>query len=133
MNRLPPDPDDAVDNDVVWKLVDSIPASRASARFAERTLRAARLDQEAAKPWWKSISLPLPLAGLCAATAAVILIFSQNGDTPDSQSSPKLANTDDSSETFAAVQEAAEIEALLAAVDQLDDFSDHELATLIGF
>ncbi|MEO5715284.1 MAG: hypothetical protein ABIT37_17530 [Luteolibacter sp.] len=127
MNRNITPPDDSWESDAVWQLLDQAAPKAASARFADDVVRAARLAGEV-KPWWSRLLSPAPLAGLAAATAALAFsAFSLFGpsagtyvDVPDS---PQAAN----------IQEIAETETLIAAVDHLDDFSDTELVSLIGF
>ena len=73
---------------------------------------------------------PAPLAGLSAATALVIFaVVSWVG--PSSQSGFGSGFAD--SAQAAEIQDIAETETLIAAVEQLDDFSDTELVSLIGF
>jgi hypothetical protein len=137
MNRpshqpLPPS-DDSWESDELWKLLDHASAVEPGPRFAADTLRAARLDG-ARDPWWKAWFAPAPLTGLATAAAAVALTFlalnhrnagndSRIADTPE----PVAENS------LASIQEFADAELLNAAVDHLDDFSDHELVSLIGF
>jgi hypothetical protein len=129
MNRKPHNEDASWENDAVWKLLDQAPPATASPRFADDTVRAARLAGQPA-PWWKRLLTPAPLAGLAAATAAcVIAVISFQNDTPASKN--HIAVVD--SAAFAEIQEIAETETLISAVDHLDDFSDVELASLIGF
>lgn len=123
MIRNSPPPDDSWESDAVWQLLDQAPPKSAGARFAENTVRAARLPEEA-KPWWSRLLSPAPLAGLAAATAALTFaVISLVGSTTSSLDSPQAV----------AIQDIAETETLIAAVDQLDDFSDNELVSLIGF
>lgn len=129
MNRKPQNEDASWENDAVWKLLDQAPPATASPRFADDTARAARLAGQPA-PWWQRLLAPAPLTGLAAATAAcVIAVISLQNDTPASNN--PIAAVD--SNAFAEIQEIAETETLISAVDQLDDFSDVELASLIGF
>ncbi|MEO7097801.1 MAG: hypothetical protein ABI162_00455 [Luteolibacter sp.] len=125
MNRNSSPPDDSWESDAVWKLLDQAAPPIASARFTDEVVRAARLADEV-KPWWSRLLSPAPLAGLAAATAAltfsVISLFGPSAVTP-TVDSPQAAN----------IQEIAETETLIAAVDHLDDFSDTELVSLIGF
>ncbi len=101
----------------------------AGARFADDTVRAARLSADV-KPWWSRMLAPVPLAGLAAATAALaIAMISLVG--PSETAVIQTAVLD--SPHAVAIQDIAETETLIAAVDQLDDFSDHELVSLIGF
>ena len=130
MNRTPFQNDDSWENDAVWKLLDQSPPATASPRFVNDTVRAARLAGQGAS-WWSRIFAPLPLAGLAAATAAcVIAVISLQNDTP-AANGDRIAAVD--SNAYAEIQEIAETEALLSAVDDLDKFSDVELVSLIGF
>lgn len=129
MNRQPHHSDKSWENDAVWKLLDQAPPAVASPRFADDTVRAARLAGQPAA-WWKRLLTPVPLAGLAAATAAVVItVLSLSGTAPDPGS--QTASADPAG--FAEIQEIAETETLISAVDQLDDFSDVELVSLIGF
>jgi hypothetical protein len=131
MNHHSTPPDDPCESDAVWQLLDRVPPAAAGTRFVEDTVRMARLTVEI-KPWWHRLLAPLPVVGITAAGAAVIFaltLISQVG--PEKISSPQLAALD--SPQAAAIQDIAETETLLAAVDQLDDFSDNDLVGLIGF
>jgi hypothetical protein len=129
MNRKPLNNEESWENDTVWKLLDQAPPAVAGPRFADDVVRAARLTGQA-QPWWKRIFSPAPLAGLTAATAALAFAVVQ-WTTPATgdNSYVNLAN----SEHAAEIQEIAETETLITAVDHLEDFSDTELASLIGF
>jgi hypothetical protein len=130
MNRKPFQNDDSWENDPVWKLLDQSPPATAGPRFADDTERAARLAGQGAS-WWSRVLAPLPLAGFAAAAAAcVIAVVSLRNDTP-ADNGGHIAVVD--SNAFAEIQEIAETEALLSAVDNLDKFSDVELVSLIGF
>ncbi len=132
MNRKPHQTDDSLEtleSDAVWKLLDQAPLQAASPRFLDDTVRAARL-MEAPQPWWKRLFAPAPLAGLAGATAALVFTITQlTGPAPEPEKTAALFE----SEQAAAIQEIAAAETLIAAVDHLDDFSDHELVSLIGF
>jgi hypothetical protein len=129
MNRTPLQHDESWENDPVWKLLDQSPPATAGPRFADDAVRAARLAGQGS-PWWSRVLAPLPLAGLAAAAAAcVIAVLSLQNDTPAAGN--QVAAVD--SGAFAEIQEIAETEALLTAVDHLDQFSDVELVSLIGF
>lgn len=134
MNRHPPNSDDSLDSDPVWKLLDQAPAPRASERFMERTLRVTRLNAGEVVPLWRKFLCPAPLLGLSGAVAALLLVF-MTGSGPEHDAAVIVHTGGGGAEieNFAAIQEAAEMEALLAAVDQMEDFSDHELVRLIGF
>lgn len=127
MNRNSPPPDDSWESDAVWKLLDQATPKAAGAQFVDETVRAARLSADV-KPWWSRMLAPAPLAGLAGVTAAIgFAVITMVGPTSSIQSivsdSPQAA----------AIQDIAETEMLIAAVDHLDDFSDNELVSLIGF
>jgi hypothetical protein len=129
MNRNNHPPDDSWQSDAVWKLLDQVPPATASPRFVDATARAARLDIEA-KSWWSRLISPSArLAGLAASAAAVVLAVTFLGTSPKTD----FHAADLNSSHAAAIQEIAETETLIAALDQLDDFSDYELVSLIGF
>ena len=129
MNRNSLPPDDSWESDAVWKLLDQAPPKAAGARFADDTVRAARLSM-AAKPWWSRLFSPVPLAGLAAATAALAFaVVSWVGPLPE----PGIQTAMQDSPQAVVIQEIAEAETLIAAVDHLEDFSDNELVSLIGF
>jgi hypothetical protein len=129
MNRKPLHTDESWENDAVWKLLDQVPPLSAHPRFVDDTLRAARLTANDASPWWRRAFSPIPLAGFAAAaTAVIVAIFSWVQPLPDSNNS-SLADSRQAAE----IQDIAEAETLIAAVDHLDAFSDTELVSLIGF
>ncbi len=129
MNRNPSPSDDSWESDAVWRLLDQVPPRIAGSRFADDTVRAARLFPEAG-PWWSRLLSPAPLTGL-AATAAVLTLAVMSLMGPGSPSGGQVAMQD--SPQAVALQDIAETETLIAAADQLDDFSDNELVSLIGF
>ena len=129
MNRQPHQSDESWENDAVWKLLDQAPPATASPRFADDTVRAARLAGQSA-PWWKRLLTPAPLAGLAAATAAMVITVIGLTNTA-SDTVTQIASVDPAG--FAEIQEIAETETLICAADHLDDFSDVELVSLIGF
>lgn len=129
MNHNPLPPDDSWESDAVWRLLDQSPIKTASARFASDTVRLARLAVDDA-PWWSRLFAPAPIAGLAGVTAALsFAAFFWLG--PMSESDAPLAALQ--SAQAVAIQEIAETETLIAAADHLDDFSDKELISLIGF
>ena len=118
--------DDSWESDAVWKLLDASPPSVASPRFADETMRAVRLLPEP-KSWWSRLFAPIPLVGLAGSTAAVVFALVTMSQPP--------VNTIAALDTPQGytIQDIAESETLIAAADQLDDFSDNELVSLIGF
>lgn len=129
MNRKHLNHDDAWENDAVWKLLDQAPPASAGPRFVEQVVRAARLAGQPL-PWWQRLFAPAPLAGLAAATAALAFsVVSWIGPAPQ----PHLPTAQLHGSPAAEVQDLAESVTLIAAADQLDDFGDTELVSLIGF
>jgi hypothetical protein len=129
MNRTPPPPDDSWETDAVWKLLDQAQPKAAGARFADDTVRTARLSVET-KSWWSRLFSPAPLAGLAAATTALAFaVISLVGPAPTAGIQTAVLD----SPQAVAIQDIAETETLIAAADHLDDFSDNELVSLIGF
>ncbi len=126
MKREPHHTDDSWESDAVWNLLDQAPPATASARFAADTVRAAKL-LPVVKPWWSRLLAPVVGTGLAGATAAIV--FALIG--PSSEAVNTVAALD--SPQAVAIQDIAETEVLIAAADQLDDFSDNELVSLIGF
>ena len=110
MNRKPSQTDESWETDAVWKLLDQAPPATAGPRFVDNTMRAARLANQR-RSWWKLLLSPVPLAGLAAASAAIVIsVVSLLPHAPQPVT-----------------------QTLIAAADHLDDFSDTELVSLIGF
>ena len=130
MHRKPLQPDDSWETDAVWKLLDQAPPATPGPRFVHDTVRAARLTGQA-QPWWQRLLAPAPLAGFAAASATILVFAVLSWIGPSPESASQTATLD--SQQAAAIQDIAETETLIAAVDQLDDFSDTELVSLIGF
>ncbi len=131
MNRTPLPSDDSWESDAVWKLLDQAQPLTPSARFVDDTVRAAKLCQPE-KSWWSKLFAPMPLAALAGATAAVAFgLISIPGPHSSGTSQGDVAVID--SQHAVDIQEIAETETLIAATDRLDDFSDTELVSLIGF
>lgn len=129
MNRKPIQTDESWENDAVWKLLDQAPPVTASPRFVDNTVRAAKLAGPA-EPWWKKLLSPMPLAGFAGATAALVFSLSSVFGPETAPASNSIASD---SLRKAEIQDIAETETLIAAADHLDEFSDNELVTLIGF
>ncbi len=116
--------------DATWKLLGEAEPSRASGRFADDTLRAVKLLPEA-DPWWPKILTFSPWAGVAACGALAVFLFMNGADEGAGQKDPVVTVT--SEEKWVAIEEVAEAEMLAAAADDLDSFSDQELASLVGF
>ena len=71
--------------------------------------------------------MPLGLAGAAAAIGLMVFL-SSNENNVSREASARFDSPD-----AVAIQDIAELETLIAAADQLDDFSDTELVSLIGF
>ncbi len=132
MNRDPQDPQSTEEQDAVWKLLAKAPAPTASPYFVQKTTRLA-METPQAKPWWVGWwTKALPLGGLAAAAAAIALTVSGvlqtttpgDGDSGIAQHQSPQAQ---------AIQDIAETEMLIAASDNLNEFTDQELVALIGF
>lgn len=128
MNQPSQETDATFESDSVWKLLEQVPCPVAGPRFVDDTVRAARLAGQKS-PWWRAMLSPAPLAGLAGATAAAVFAFTL-------MSAPDPAGDPDGefvfSEQAAEIQEIAETETLISAVDHLDEFSDTELVAMIG-
>lgn len=130
MKHLPSTPtDESWESDPVWKLLNQAPPAAAGTRFLDDTVRAAKLLGPE-KPWWSRIPVPAALAGLAGAAAAIAFSFSIPGTDRTVATAPAVALD---SPQAAVIQDIAETETLIAAADQLDDYSDNELVSLIGF
>ena len=118
-------PEDAWESDPVWNLLDAAPAPKASPRFTENALRAAR-NSSPNVSWWKSLFAPAPLTGLgtAAALAALAIAF-----FPSSENTP----FPNDSALSAEIEEVTDMENLIASIDHIDELSDSELIALIGY
>jgi hypothetical protein len=132
MNRHPLPNDDSRESDAVWKLLEQAPSRAAGPRFADDTVRAARLAGQAGGAWWQFLLRPLPLAsGAAAAAALAFAVISLRDAAPTDRQLP--GETVAAPQDFSADQQAVvEEEVLYAAVDNLDAFTDSELVCLIG-
>ncbi|MBK1881375.1 hypothetical protein JIN85_03045 [Luteolibacter pohnpeiensis] len=137
MNRSSLPTDDSWENDAVWMLLDQATPQSPSARFVDDTVREARLEGSPS-PWWRQLFGPLQMgiAGTVTAAAAVaigIFVVSKSPTAPAPVPVAKQVVINPASANIAAIEDIAETEVLISAVDRMDDYSDHELVTLIGF
>lgn len=121
-----------LEKDPVWALLRESSARRPSPNFAANVVRAARLESQA-KPWWKSLWLPLTAGGaLAGAAALVVAVISMQTSTPNGSQQevavPKAPDT-----RLAELQDAVDNEVFLAATEHLGKYSDEELVSMIGF
>ena len=121
------DTEEHSEKDDVWKLLDQAPPAQPTAHFSADTVRLARLTGQP-EPWWKRFISPMPIASFAAATAAVTLAFTYFVG-PDDSTSPSVSYSSPQAET---IQEIVETEILIAASDNLHEYSDEELICLIG-
>jgi len=132
MKRSLPPSDDSWESDAIWKLLDQAQPAVSSPRFVDDTVRAARL-MEQEPPFWKKWFFPVSVGGLAATAAAVVAVTMVFAHQQSTSTSSVAAVGVKSSENYAALEDAAETETLLVAADHLDQFSDTELVSLIGF
>jgi len=116
--------------DTTWKLLGEAEPSRASGRFADDTLRVVKLLPEADSWWPKFFSFSAWVGvAACILLTAFMLVNGSDEGNGERDSVAKLT----SEEKWVVIAEVAEAEMLAAAADDLDSFSDQELASLVGF
>lgn len=126
---------DELSHDPIWDLLRQSPSVDASPAFADRVLRAVRHQEHEQAPsfWQKLISTPVwarsALAGTALASVAALAIFALPNAGSFESSVTQMSGVDE----FAVMDEVASQEVLLAATDHLNEFSDLELVSLIGF
>lgn len=116
-----------LDKDSVWALLDRAPLRTASPRFADDVVRAARL-MAPEKPWWQRTPT-LALGSLGAAAAAIAMMLY----SPQPVINPGIGGMAQAHTNFGDLQEIADAETLAFASDHLDQLSDSELVSLVGF
>lgn len=99
----------------------------ANTRFVDEAVRSARLAPQA-ETWWARWLGPAPLTGWATAAALTFAVVCWFGSSPVPISRAVILN----SPQAVVIQDIAETETLLAAVDHLDNFSDNDLVGLIG-
>ena len=121
--------DDAWEKDLVWDLLRESPPRRASAGFANQVMQSVRdSGQVVASSHWRRHVLRSAL-GVAAALAVSFTWWSQSTSEKHDVTATDAVMADE----FEPLEEAVTQQVLLAAADQLHDFSDTELVTLIGF
>ena len=120
-----------IEKDPVWDLLRQGSARRPRPGFAADVVRAARLETPA-KPWWSRLFLPAATGGALAGAAALVTLFAVL--KPETTTvSPPVAGWQAADSSLADLQEDYETEVFLAAAEHLGDYSDEELALMIGF
>lgn len=134
MKTTPPSSPNEQDltHDPIWDLLRQSPSVEPSSAFADNVLRAVRLQEKPVSFWQKCLSTPLwarSAFGLGAVAAAVTLVAVMMPHQDPMSTVVHVTAADE----FADLDEVAHQEVLLAATDHLNEFSDTELVSLIGF
>lgn len=116
------------ESDVTWRLLGKAAPKRASARFADDVVRAVRLLPEADPIWPRILKFSRwSLVAACVVLAASIFI------DPLKTSPNQGPVVEDHKTQWEQIENAAQAELLAAAVEHMDEFSDQDLITMIGF
>lgn len=132
MNRHGKAPEQALEADPVWDLIDQAPTQPASAEFVRKTVQMVR-EQRQQQTWWQrwlASARRRPsasIAGLAAAAACVAFAFTL---LPPKDQAPGEITLD--SPQAEEIQEAIATEMLMAAAENPSEFSDQELVVLLG-
>lgn len=138
------------ENDATWRLLEKAAPKQASGRFADDVLRAVRLLPEEESIWPRILKFSRwSLVAACVVLLTSILIDIAGtdpkklpgvagSDVPSHQETPvrvsgKVSTIADSDARWEQIENVAQAELLTAAADHLDDFSDQDLITMIGF
>lgn len=116
------------ESDATWQLLGKAAPKAASPRFADDVVRAVRLLPEA-DPIWPRI---LKFSRWTLAAACVVLVVSIFMDPADTGSTKPPVAVDNEAK-WEQIEDVAQTELLLAAADHLDEFSDQDLISMIGF
>ena len=120
--------DEWSEGDETWQLLGKAVPKQASGRFADDVLRAVRLLPEA-DPVWPRI---LKFSRWSLVAACVIVVVSIFSD-PVEIGPVKAPSVADHEAQWEKIEDVAQAELLAAAAEHLDDFSDQDLITMIGF
>lgn len=117
------------ENDAVWALLRKSPHQAASAEFSAEVMMAVRQADETWRdsPWTSNVMRVA--IGMAAVLVVAVSWWLQKPQDISGGSGAEVVVVDE----FAPLEEVVTQEVLLAAADQLHDFSDTELVTLIGF
>lgn len=116
------------EGDETWQLLGKAAPKQASGRFADDVVRAVRLLPEA-DPVWPRI---LKFSRWSLAAACVVLAVSIFTD-PLATHPAKPPTVVDNEAQWEQIEDVAQAELLAAAAEHLDEFSDQDLITMIGF
>jgi hypothetical protein len=134
------------ENDATWRLLEKAAPKQASGRFADDVVRAVRLLSEADSVWPRILKFSRwSLVAACVVLAASIFIDPIKNDSkvvdqvpPTEMGTPvrlsnKVNEIADNDAQWDQIEDVAQAELLVAAADHLDEFSDQDLITMIGF
>lgn len=119
------------EKDPVWDLLRQTAAHRPGPNFAADVVRAARM-QPPAKPWWSRLLIPASVGSVLAGAAALVTVMLTLQSNPTGES-PMIAHNPPADVTWTDLQDDAETEVFLTAAEHLSDYSDEELASMMGF
>lgn len=121
--------DDDWEKDMIWDLLRESTPRRASAGFANQVMQSVRdSGQMGESTHWHKAAFRSALG----VAAALVLAFAWWSSSTVERNDVVTADAVMADE-FEPLEEAVTQQVLLAAADQLHDFSDTELVTLIGF
>ena len=116
--------------DAVWQALGKASPTKPSGRFADDVVRAVRLLPERESIWAKFLKFA-PVAGLTTCAAVALAVFlGPLSDEGVKTSAGEVAHQQELQ--WQQIEDAAEVEILVAAAGHLDKFSDQELVRLIG-
>jgi negative regulator of sigma E activity len=115
-------------DDKTWQLLGKAAPKQPSARFADDLVRVVRLLPEADPIWPRILKFSRwSLVAACVVLAASIFI------DPVKTNPNKGPVVEDHKTQWEQIENAAQAELLAAAVEHMDEFSDQDLITMIGF
>jgi hypothetical protein len=115
------------EDDETWQLLGKAAPKQVSARFADDVVRAVRLLPEADPVWPRILKFSRwALVAACVVLTASIFIDPVITD-------PNIDPIADNKTQWERIENVAQAELLAAAVEHMDDFSDQDLITMIGF
>lgn len=127
--RMKPE-DEWTEDDATWRLLGKAAPVEARGRFADDTLRLVR-QLPGSDPWRSRVVGIAPWAAVaaCGVLGAVFLmdpVGTERGTVVETR-------VQSDSENWGEIEDVADTEILVAAMDHLDEFSDQELVSLVGF
>jgi hypothetical protein len=135
------------EGDETWQLLGKAVPKHASARFADDVVRAVRILPER-EPFWPRVLIfsRWSLVAACVILVASILsdptqnhpikvssVPENSGIDPSAQPARLSGDVGSRDAQWEHIEDVAQAEILAAAAEHLDDFSDQDLVTMIGF